>query len=110
MFQCEGEYILINGVGQQRKNSGASKAYTLLEGYYASMGGYKANVSRGEAAAVAIKDRREVMTLTTKSIVALAEQGIFLDSDRDLIKDRASSDRIAKSFIILQFLWFIVQV
>jgi hypothetical protein len=75
----------------------------MTYGFYAVMGGFVVNVHP-------IHNTLKKVTLTPFGILALAREGHFLDIPGDAIKDKSKADGLAKTLVLLQVGWMIVQL
>jgi hypothetical protein len=50
------------------------------------------------------------VTLTPFAVVTLAREGLFLDVPEDAIRDKSKADVLAKTLVLFQVGWMVIQV
>lgn len=82
-----------------------------VHGFYAGMGGFVFDFEKGRPLELAscLPDL-ERLTLTARGVALLAKCGHLPEITRRQIEDKSKSDHLAKTLIILQATWFLIQI
>ena len=81
-----------------------TQKWTLRQGFFAVMGGITVS-TRDEYDNLFVDGR----TLTPRGVLALAEIGFLPNIDHDKISVKSKSDQIAKTIVVVQAFWMLIQ-
>ena len=87
---------------KDQKQISSQSLVTLTYGFYVVMGGFTVDVSD-------MHDKLSRLTLTPKGVLHLAGLGLLKNVLDDEIRDKSKADWLAKSLVILQVSWMILQ-
>ena len=76
--------------------------YTLLYGYFVTMGGFVVDVSH-------LHNTLSRLTISPKGIAFLARHGHFVSIPDAVIRDKSKADTLAKALVCIQVGWMLVQ-
>lgn len=76
--------------------------YSLMYGYFVTMGGFIVDVSH-------IHNTLSRLTISPKGIAFLAKRGHFVNISDAVIKDKSKADTLAKALVCTQVSWTLVQ-
>lgn len=93
----------------------SSPPWTIIHGFYASMGGFTLPLSSRGSIASELKTpifRSECrrLTLTARGVALLADCNLLPDIERKFLKDKSKSDGLSKFIACIQAAWLVVQV
>ena len=100
--------------GLHRKSSTTDEPveWTVVHGYYATMGGFVFDLDAQNASTILnadVKDGITRLTISPQGLQLLAECGLIPDIETREILDKNKSDGLAKFLVILQASWMVVQ-
>ena len=95
-------YMLMREQSDPEKAASKRRVFSLLYGYFATMGGLAVDVSD-------IDDRLHSVTLTPDGLKYLAKRGHFIEVSDGDIRDKSKADIFAKCLVILQVTWIALQ-
>lgn len=97
--------------GRRMSNKGRENKWTMVQGFYASMGGFviEPNWMLEDHEADLFGGYKR-LTLTPRGVLLLAKCGYLPDISKDEIEDKSKADKLAKIVVCLQAGWMFVQV
>ena len=81
------------------------KRWCLEQGFYAAMGGYVVSVEEQDQWIL-----NDGMTVTLEGILILARLDMLPDIDRSTVTARSKADGLAKTLVVIQASWMIIQI
>ncbi|KAF2149647.1 hypothetical protein K461DRAFT_297097 [Myriangium duriaei CBS 260.36] len=81
--------------------------WSITHSFYAVMGGFAFQLTEGQRKSLGLIQSR--YTLTPSGVLLLAKCGLLRCSTRAELKDRSKSDALAKTLVLMQTIWFLIQ-